>query len=491
VPELLIEDVTVLTMDAERRTIPHGWISVADNRIEAVGQGEPPPAEGARRIRGRGGLAMPGLISTHQHVIDSLLRGGLEQDRDLVDWLINALYGGLSAYTPEDCRLAATLTVTEALRAGVTTLTDNWGVNNGDDPARVAECAEATLETYKSTGIRVMFAPMMQDVFPDYWAGLATTLRWKNRGSRLDPATLTEDTDHALGRVESLLAAHHGSENGRIRICPAPILVQTASPQVLLGALELARRFDTIVTIHNCESARDAQVFTESGRAMSSTDYLNALGFLDERVLAAHCVWLDDRDLRLFKVCGAKVAHCPSSNSVLASGVAPVSKMVLAGIPVGLGTDNMNANCNVSILREMRHAVLLQKAVTLDPGALTAEKAVEMATIDGARALGLEDELGSIEASKKADIIVLDTDRPHWYPRHHIASVLVYQAQSDDVCTVIVDGRVVMEDRVLSHLPPDAEPAFYAGVQKASDDIIKRAGLETIVRRGWQSESRI
>jgi cytosine/adenosine deaminase-related metal-dependent hydrolase len=491
VPDLLIEDVTVLTMDAERRTIPHGWISVAGNRIEAVGEGEPPPAEGARRIRGRGGLAMPGLISTHQHVIDSLLRGGLEQDRDLVDWLINVLYGGLSAYTPEDCRLGATLTVTEALRAGVTTITDNWGVTDGGDPARVAECAEATIQTYKSTGIRVMFAPMMQDVFPEHWAGLATTLRWKNRASRLDPETLTEDTDQALSRVESLLAVHHGSENGRIRVCPAPVLVQTASPQVLLGALALARRFDTIVTIHNSESARDAQVFPESGRAMSSTDYLNALGFLDERVHAAHCVWLDDRDLRLFKVHGAKVAHCPNSNSVLASGIAPVSKMVLAGIPVGLGTDNMNANCNASILREMRHAVLLQKAATLDPGALTAEKAVEMATIDGARALRLEDELGSIEAGKKADVIVLDMDRPHWHPRHHLASVLVYQAQSDDVRTAIVDGRVVMEDRVLSHLPPDAEAGFYAEVQKASDDVIERAGLETIVRRGWQSESRI
>ncbi|MDQ1654730.1 MAG: 5-methylthioadenosine/S-adenosylhomocysteine deaminase [Cryptosporangiaceae bacterium] len=489
-PDLVITNVTAVTMDGQRRILRNAWISVTGNRIEAIGEGEP-QAGPARVIDGRGGVALPGFISTHQHLIDSLVRGGLQQDRNLIDWLINVYYGAISAYRPEDCATAVTLNVAEAIRSGVTTVCDGWGVNNGDDPGRVSECTEATLDVYRRTGIRVMFARMLQDVFPDYWQPLAGALLRKIPGLRLRPETLVEDTDGGLSRIESLMSKHHKSENDRIHVCPSPVLPQTASPQALAGCLELAERFDTMLTIHLCESLTDARMFTESGWGMTCTDYLNCLGFLSGRLVAAHCVHLTDRDLRYFKVNDVKVAHCPSSNLNLASGIARVPQMVLAGITVGLGTDDTSTNCNVSILTEMRDAALLQRGVSFDAGVLSAEKALEMATIDGARALGLADEIGSLEAGKKADIILFDTDKPHWYPRHHLPAVLAYQAQASDIHTVIIDGRPVMEDRELAFLKRDEEPAFYERAQRTSEDVVERAGMQSLLARGWQSESRV
>jgi cytosine/adenosine deaminase-related metal-dependent hydrolase len=488
--DLVIDDVTALTMDGERRIIRDAWIAIAGSRIVALGEGEPPAS--ARRIDGRGGVVMPGMVSTHQHVIDALLRGGLEQDRTLFDWLINVYYAGTSAYTPEDCEVAATLNLAEGIASGVTTITDNWGVNNGDDPVRVNECAEATLAVYRRTGIRVMFARMFSDVFPEQWVGLVGAYTQKVPGKTLDMDTLSEPVDEALRSIEDLMNRHHGSADGRIHVCPAPIMAQIVSPDGLRGAHELARRFDTIVPIHHCESRTNSRVFTESGPGLSVTDYLSILGFLDERMLGAHCVWLDDRDIRLMKAHDAKIAHCPSCNMFVASGIAPVPRLIASGVTVGLGTDDANTSSNVSIMLEMRHAALLAKVATLDAAALSAEKVLEMATIDGARAIGLEDEIGSLEPGKKADLVLFDAaDKPHWHPRHHLASVIVYQAQSSDVRTVIIDGEPVLDDGVLSWLPPDDAPVFFERAQRASEAVVQRAGMEALLGRGWQSESRV
>jgi cytosine/adenosine deaminase-related metal-dependent hydrolase len=267
----------------------------------------------------------------------------------------------------------------------------------------------------------------------------------------------------------------------------APIV----SPEGLAGAFDLARRFDTIVPIHHCESPVNARMFTESGVGLSATDYLNALDVLDPRMLAAHAIWLDDRDIRLLRAADVKVAHCPSCNMFVGSGASPVPRLLAAGMTVGLGTDDANTSSNVSIMLEMRHAALLAKLANGDAGALTAEKALEMATIDGARALGLDGEIGSLEPGKKADLVLLDTEAPHWYPRHHVASTIVYQAQSSDVRTVLVDGAVVVDDGVPAFLPPDDARRLYAQAQQASEAIVRRAGIEALWERGWQSSSRV
>jgi cytosine/adenosine deaminase-related metal-dependent hydrolase len=489
--EIVISNVSLLTMDPARQIIERGWIAIRDGRIDDLGAGAYEGPEPVEHIEGNGGVVLPGLISAHQHVIDSLIRGGAEVDRGLFDWLVNVFYAGLSAYTPEDCAIAARLNMAEAISAGVTTVTDNWGVNNGDDRVRVDECAQATLEVYRSVGIRMVFARMFSDTFPGYYEPLVGALLRKAPGLRLQPATLIEPTEIALTSIEALMSRHHRSEGGRINVCPAPIMPQTVTPEGLRGSLALAERFDTIFTIHHCESEHDARMFLEASPGLSCTEYLSSLGVLDRRMLAAHCVWLDDRDIRLFKANEVKVAHCPSSTLFLASGIAPIPKFALAGLTVGLGTDDTNTNCNVSILHEMRHAALIQKGSLRDAGAMTAEKTLEMATIDGARALGLEAEIGSLEIGKKADLVLVDADRPWWYPRHHLPSVIVYQAHVDDVRTVIIDGKIVLRDRELSFLANDVRPAFLKKAQRAGELILQRAGIQRPSTRGWQSLSRV
>ena len=486
--DLVIEAVSLLTMDQDRMIVADGFIAVADGRIHSLGAGPGPSA--ARVIDGRGGVVMPGMISTHQHVIDVLLRGGLEVDRSLFDWLINVYFAGTSAYTPADCALAAMLGLSEAVRAGITTIVDNWGVNNGDDPGRVGECAEATLAVYRDFGLRVLFARMFSDCLPESWSGVIATHMRKLPGKTLDLATLSEPADEALARIEGLIGRHHNSAEGRVRIAPAPIMAQIVSAEGLAGARMLAARYDTIVTFHHCESPLSARMFSESGPGVSTTEYLNALGFLGPRSLAAHGVWLDDRDIRLLAAADVKVAHCPSCNMFIGSGAAPVPRLLASGVTVGLGTDDANTSSNVSIMLEMRHAALLAKLANADAGALTAEKALEMATIDGARAIGAEDIAGSLEVGKRADLVLLDRGGPHWYPCHHLPSTIVYQAQGTDVRTVLVDGRPILDDGAVSFAPASDGPRLYARAQAASEAIVERAGLGPLRQRGWERYSR-
>jgi len=486
--DLVIDDVSLVTMDASRAILHDAFISVQGRKIHSLGTGPPPPAR--RLIAGRGGVVMPGMISTHQHVIDVLLRGGLEQDRSLFDWLVNVYFAGTSAYTPADCVLGATLGLSEAVRAGITTIVDNWGVNNGDDPARVDECAEATLEVYRDYGLRILFARMFSDCVPEQWSGVIATQMRKLPRKTLSLRTLSEPVDDALGRIESLIGRHNNTAEGRLRICPAPIMAQLVSPEGLAGAQQLASHYDTIVAFHHCESPLNARMFTESGAGLSATDYLNALGFLGPRTLAAHCVWIDDRDIRLLSGADVKVSHCPSCNMFLGSGAAPVPRLLASGVTVGLGTDDANTSSNISIMLEMRQAALLAKLVNADAGALTAEKALEMATIDGAHAIGLAQTTGSLEPGKRADLVLLDRGGPHWHPTHHLPATIVYQAHGSDVRTVLVDGRPVLDDGKIAFAPASDPVRLHAQAQQASEAIVDRAGIQQLRARGWQRYSR-
>ena len=488
--DVLIKNAEILTMDSARRIIDRGWISVSGNRIEDIGDGDPDAVGATKEIDARGGLVMPGFVSSHAHPVDAMLRGGIEVDRNLFDWFYNIYYGGLAAFTPEDCNMSIRLAMAEGIRGGITTFQDTWGINTGDDAARVDACAEASIEAYRSVGMRCIFSWMFNDRIPAAWDEYLKSIARKIPTLRLDPATIVEDTDSVLARMEALMRKHHGSDGGRIHACPAPCLPNTCTEEALLGSLELAREFDTLVTIHVNEQMTDAKMFSELWQ-ISATEWMHNMGFLDPRVVAAHCVWLSDKDIRLFRMHDVKVAHNPTSNHFLGSGAAPIDKMVMAGITVGLGTDDVNLHSNVSIFSEMRRAALLQKVVCHDAGVITAEKVLEMATIDGARVLGLDSEIGSLEVGKKADVIILDTDAPHWFPRHHLPSVLVFQAHDEDVRTVLIDGRVVMEDRALHFFDDDDEQAFLARVQKATERIVEEAGLQSARDRGWQSFSRV
>ena len=469
-----IRDVEILTMDSDRTVIPSGHVLVSGDRITAVASDEPDPGRIGPRteiVDGKGGLLIPGLISTHQHVIDVLLRG-LSQERDLLDWSINVYYPGTTAYTPDDVGLAVTLAMDEALRAGVTTVVDNWSASL--DPVLARESADAALGAYQRLGTRVVFARMFADAMPPSWSPLVRHL-----GGSADH--WVEDTDQALGDIEELMGRWNGAADGRISVCPSPTTAHTVTAKGMVEAQRLAQRNRAILPIHHCETRIEASMYPESGAGPSTTDYLNRLGVLGPDLLAAHCVWMEERDIRLLAEASCSVAHCPTSNMLLASGIAPVAALRRAGVTVALGCDNAMVNNNVSLLGEIRLAALLAKVATLDAGAVTAMEALTMATQHGASAIGRGHDLGSIEAGKKADLALLDRSGPHWVPCHDPAAAVVYQAHVDDVRTVIVDGQVLLRDRT-STRTPDADSLYRMAAARAGE-IVEAADLGHLLHR--------
>lgn len=474
--DLLIKGGKVLTMDKGRTIIEDGAVAIKGNKIEAVGESAQITAKykAKKVINANGRLIMPGFVNVHTHVIQILLRGGLSQDKELYDWLFNVLYAGLSKYSGEDAAIATNLYCTEAIRAGITTIVDN------EDQGKSDECAVATIREFGRIGIRGIYARMFFDASPEHLSKYIETVIRKAPTVQ-HSKDLIETSEQALSHIENLIKRFHNTENGRIKVWPAPSLPNIVSERGLLEGLELANKYDTMVTTHLAEAPLDANMY-----GMTSTEFLNCLGFLSPRVLAAHCVWMNDRDLRLLKINDVKVAHNSVSNLYLGSGIAPISKMISQGITVGIGTDDANCNESVNMIQAMKIAALAQRVSNYDASALTSEKIVEMATIDAARAIGMEDELGSLEPGKKADLIILNLTQPQLTPLHHIPNGLVFQAYGSEVDTTVVDGKVIMEDRVLSFLDRKQEEELYKDAQKASYAIAKRSGL-TGLDRQWQT----
>lgn len=463
-----IRNVAALTVDAEGTEIPDGHVLVSGDRIASVGRGDLDPGRigpGTEVIDGRGGLLIPGLISTHQHVIDVLLRG-ISQERELLDWSVNIYYPGTTAYTPDDVDVAVTLAMDEGLRAGITTVVDNWSASL--DPVCARESADAALGAYERLGMRVVFARMFCDAVPPSWEPIIRAF-----GGDVDG--WMEDTDLALSAIDDLILRYNGTADGRITVSPSPTSPHMVTPEGFVQAVELARHHRVIVPIHHCENRLEARIHTESGPGISPTVYLDALNVLGPEILAAHCVWLDERDIRLLAEASCSVAHCPTSNMMIGSGIAPVAALRRAGLTVSLGCDNAMVNNNVSLLGEIRLAALLSKATTLDAGALTAYEALAMATREGAAAIGRGDDLGSIEVGRKADLVLLDRSGPHWTPCHDLAAAVVYQAHADDVRTVLIDGQVLLRDRETLRISNNAE--LYREAAVRADRIVEVAGL--------------
>jgi cytosine/adenosine deaminase-related metal-dependent hydrolase len=298
---------------------------------------------------------------------------------------------------------------------------------------------------------------------------------------RHDPGGI-EPAAEALAAIERLMRRHHGAGDGRIQVWPSPGVAILCTREGLLGARDLARRFGTMLTLHLAESPHDRD---QGG--MSSIAYLGSIGFLGPEVLAGHCVQSDADDIRTLKAFDVKVANNPVSNLFLGSGIAPVAELQAAGVTVGLGTDDGNCNNSVNIIADMKIAALGQKAKYQRSTAITAEKVVEMATIDGARAVGLEHEIGSLEVGKKADIVLIHVDGAHQTPRHSLASTLVYQSNGTEVDTVIVDGRILLDGRLVPGMSVADERALISSAQAASERIVREAGMDRLRDRGWVS----
>jgi 5-methylthioadenosine/S-adenosylhomocysteine deaminase len=402
----------VVTMDPQRRVIENGAIAIRGERILAAG----PKSEIEQRYQARqhldrpDAILAPGLIDTHTHAAMSLFRG-IADDLRLQEWLEHYIFPAEARnVTPEFVRWGTRLGCLEMMLSGTTTYTDMYYFED--------VVAEAT----KEAGMRGV---------------LGETIIGFPSPDAKSPADALAFTDRFLTRF-------HG--DSLIVPAVAPHAIYTNSDETLKACRALANRHDAPLVIHLSETKHENDECMAKRHA-TPTQALDALGVFNGRTVAAHAVWVDEADLRILKLRGVGIAHCPSSNMKLASGIAPVTRMLALDLAVGLGPDGpAGSNNDLNMFEEMDLAAKLQKVTTGDPRSVPAEAAVEMATIRGARALGMEKEIGSLESGKRADLISIRLDRPNAVPLYNVYSQMVYALKGSDVEDVMVNGKLLVKD---------------------------------------------
>ena len=401
-------------MDADFRVIEDGAIAVEGNTIAAVGKRADlePRAVGARKIEAGGTIMMPGMVNGHAHAAMSLFRG-VAEDHSLNDWLQKYIFPAETRNVTEDFVLWGTrLGVLEMLRGGVTTYADMYYFE--DVVARVT----------KEAGMRGVLGETILDFpAPDHKT----------------PASALAYTEKFIERWKS---------DPLISAGVAPHSMYTLSTENLKAAAALARKHGAPILIHVAEAPFESEL-SQRKYGLSPVAYLEKIGLLGPDVIAAHTVWLNEDDMGTLKRRNVGCIHNPSSNMKLASGVMRVVDLIAAGQPVGLATDSAASNNNQDLFQEMNIAAKLQKVTRMDPRALPARQVVEMATIGGARALHLEKKIGSIEVGKEADIVLIGTAATHATPMYNVYSQLVYALNAHDVRSVVIAGKIVMEDRIM------------------------------------------
>ena len=411
----------VVTMDSERRVIENGAVAVHGQKIVAVGkQDEIAARYTARRTLDKPeALIAPGLIDTHTHAPMSLFRG-IADDKPLHEWLYKYIFPAEARNVDaEFVRWGTRLALLEMLQAGITTYTDMY----------YFEDAEA--EVAKEAGVRgVLGQTVIGFPAPDH-----------------------KDWQDTIAYTERFF--ERWNHDDLITPAVAPHAIYTTPNEALLAAHRLAVKYRKPLLIHLAET-RQERDDALAKRHLSPTAVLERLGLLEGRVVAAHAIWESDADLEILRRHGTAVAHCPSSNTKLASGIARVTEMLRQGITVGLGTDGFaGSNDTADLIAEMSLASKLQKVTTGDPTVVPAEQALEMATIKGAKALGLEREIGSIEAGKKADFITISLAHANAHPLYNVYSQIVFAAKPGNVEDVFIDGRQIVSGRKVLTLDSD------------------------------------
>jgi len=469
--ETLLTNGLIVTQNADRELIPDGAVLLRDDVIAAVGPAAELEAEhdAERRIDADGGAVIPGLINAHTHVSDIILRGAYSADRGLYDWLYNVKRPACVAMEPGEHAAAAALYCTEAIRAGVTTFVENDTEIVWDAPAVI----EAKLDVYEDSGIRNVYgAGFADDPADEAFEALLTDITAREPSVEHPPADcLTVGTETALDNVESLLDSHHGRGGGRQSVWPAPIVVETTTTEGFQGAARLAEEYDVMTTAHVAEAEAQTR-----GPALSSIEYLRNIGYLGERTLLGHCVQIDRGDARILAESNTKVAHNFFANMRLATGFAPVVDLLDCGATVGLGTDNANLSDTVNPLNDIRAVFAAHKGFHRDAGVFDAATAFDMLTIDGARAIGRAEDLGSIEAGKQADLAIVDMDQPHLTPAPDPVFALVAGAQGFEVETLLCAGEVVMSDREVRTLGETED--VLTDATEAAETAVERVGLK-------------
>jgi 5-methylthioadenosine/S-adenosylhomocysteine deaminase len=413
--DLIVNGGLVVTMDGTRALYADGTVAVQGDSIVAVGPRGEIEAKyaGSETIDARGMLVMPGFINGHTHVPMTLFRG-LHDDVTLDDWLRKYIFPAEAKnVTEEFVRWGTRLAAAEQIRSGITTFADMYYFE------------DAVAEETKAAGMR----GVLGETFIDF------------------PAPDNKTEAATLGYTEAFLKKWQGDR--LIHAAVAPHSIYTCSRKTLEDASTLARRYHAPILIHVAEMKKEWED-SEKQNGASPVQYLERIGVLGPDVLAAHCIFVDATDRKTLAERHVGCVHNPSSNMMLASGVSPVPEMRAEGVAVGLGTDGpAGSNNDLDLMEEMDLAAKLAKIIKMDPLALNAKAVVEMATIDGAKALHMEKEIGSLEAGKKADLILITLDHPNAVPMYDTYAQLAYALKASDVETVIIGGRVVMRDRKL------------------------------------------
>ncbi|MEO8073293.1 MAG: amidohydrolase [Acidobacteriota bacterium] len=412
--DLIISGGTVVTMDAAKRLITNGAIAVDKDKIVAVDtSGEIARLFSSKQtINADGKVVIPGLINTHTHIPMTLFRG-IADDLDLQEWLTKYIFPAETKNVTEDfVRVGTRLGLAEMVRGGTTAYCDMYYFEDA-----VAD------ETFKA-GVRGVLGETVIDF----------------------PVADNKTNAEAMNYTEKFL--DKWKDNSLIVPAIAPHAPYTVSTEHLQAVKKLSDKTGAPIVIHVAETRKEVDD-SLAAKKLRPVDYLASLNFLNNKVIAAHVVFANDEELDLLKKFGVGIAHNPQSNMKLASGVAPVPQMLQMDLPVGLGTDGAASNNDLDMWEEMDTAAKLHKVFTKDPKVVSAEQAFEMATIRGARALHLENLIGSIETGKRADIVVVDFDSLHQTPYFNIYSALVYSTKASDVNTVVVNGKVIMRERRL------------------------------------------
>lgn len=442
---MIIKGGTIITVDSADRVLRADLV-ISGGRIARIVEGglEPQP-EGAEVIDASGRAVLPGFVQTHVHLCQTIMRG-YGDDLGLLDWLRERIWPMEAAHTPESIYASARLGIAELMLGGTTAALTMETVRH----------TRQVLRAVQESGFRAVVGKCMMD---------------QGRGV---PAELVERTDESLEESLALFEEWHGRDHGRIRCCLAPRFALSCSPKLLKEVARLSSEHGLIIHTHASESREEVQaVRQQTGR--DNIEYLDAMGLLGPRTVLAHCVWATDGEIELICSRGASVAHCPSSNLKLGSGIARVAEMMERGVRVSLGADGAPCNNRLDMFTEMRAAGLLQK-IRLGPGAMPANRLLRMATIEGARALGLDGEIGSIEEGKLADLVILRLDRPHLVPRPDLISTIVYSAEASDVETVMIEGNVVVRGGRL--LAMDQQEVLEAAARE-SRLLAARAGIKS------------
>jgi len=452
---LSISGAPIITMDPHRRVIKDGAVVIQDNTIAYVGKAAElhrmPQAE--FEIDANGTVVLPGLIDTHVHLAQALLRGCAD-DTSLIDWLQKFVWPLQGNFEGEDGRVSSELCMLEMIESGTTTFLESL--------LHSRYGFDGIAESVQRSGMRGILSKTVMGL-PGYGT----------EQSIMHPGMI-EDAETCLREVEAHFKRWNGAANGRIRVWYGARSLGGCTPELYKLIASGAKRLGTGVTMHLSEVQEDVRYAKKQFGRMPA-EFMDQVGLVGPNVVFAHGVWLTEKEWQILARKEASVAHCPSSNMKLASGIAKVPEMMQAGVNVGLGCDGGPSNNCYDLVREMKAASLLQKARLLDPLVMRAELVLEMATIKGAKALGLQKEIGSIEVGKKADLILISIRKPHLTPAFNPVSHLVYTAQGSDVETVIIDGEIVMENRIVKTLN---EEEIIRNANERGAKLLERTGID-------------